>query len=152
MSSRKRKKFFGDYVLVRRGDKVYIRRYPRDYNMWNKTRDPRYIHPNKLKTWVGLAKVAQKVRGKDYDTVMLTYISELRGRRYKPDKPPKIIPLKDFVGLKAQAVEKGLSEEIVDQLAVPAELIGIKETPEEKVKEFGKALIKIRQPLEPLSL
>lgn len=152
MSARKRKKFFGDYVLVRRGDTVYIRRYPRDYKMWNKTRDPRYIHPNKLKTWVGLAEVARKARGGDYDTVMLTIISELRGRKYRPEKPPKIIPLKEFIGLKVQAVEKGLGEEVVDQLAVPAELVGIKKTPEEKVKELGKALVRMKRPLEPLSL
>jgi len=151
LSARKKKEFFGDYVLVKRGNTVYIRKYPRDYKLWNKTKDPRYIHPNKLKTWLGLAEVGQKVRGADYDTVMLTFISELRGRKYKPEKPPSILPLKDFIGLKLQAVEKGLGEKVVDQLAIPAELVGIKPSPEEKEKGFAKALVKMRRPLEPLS-
>jgi len=143
---RKRKKFFGNYILVKkRNGKVFIRKYPRDYEMWNKTKDLKHIHPNKIKTWLGLSKVAQKVRGLDYDSSIQTFIRELYGRKYKEDVRIKVLPLIDIAGLKLQAIEKGVPTNIVDELVVPEEFVKLKEKPKmEKIKE---ALEGLKHPL-----
>lgn len=127
MPRSKKRELLGDYVLVVRGDKPYIRRYPRDYVEARKG-NLNAVHPNKLKTWLQFAEVAKMARGLDYDAAMKLRIKLLSGKKVKQkDKQKKEVPLKDYVGLKIQAVEKGLDPGVVDDLVIPAELRKLKE-------------------------
>ena len=119
MSVRKRKKFLGNYVLVERDGKVYVRRYPRDYVAWNASRDLSKVHPNKIKTWIAFGEVARKVRGKDYDTVIQTFIKELSGKRFKEERKSIPVSYEDYLGLKLQAMERGISHRWIDILVRP---------------------------------
>ena len=129
MSVRKRKKFLGNYVLVERNGKVYVRRYPKDYAAWNTNKDLSKVHPNKIKTWIAFGEVARKVRGKDYDTVIRTFIEELSGRKFKEERRPTLVSYEDYLGLKLQAMERGISRRWIDILVRPEA-----KKPEEKEK------------------
>ena len=129
MSVRKRKKFLGNYVLVERNGKKYVRRYPKDYKAWNTERDLSKVHPNKIKTWVAFGKVAQKVRGKPYEEVIETFKKELSGKRFKPPRIPLTVPPEDYAGILLQAIERGISRRWIDILVRPEA-----KKPEEKKK------------------
>jgi len=149
-SPRKHKKFFGNYILVKRKDgKVFVRRFPRDLAEWNKTKDPSKVHPNKLKTWINLAETAKKVRGLDYDSAMQTFIKELTGKSVKSIAKLKVVPLADVYGLHLQAIEKGVDPIVVKDLVVPEEFLKLaglakKET---KVGQAIEAVKKLKNPL-----
>lgn len=127
MPRSKKRELFGDYVLVMRKGKPYVRKYPRDY-VEAKKGNLSAVHPNKLKTWLQFAEVAKMTRGLDYDTAMKLRIKLLSNRKVKREEDKRReVPLKDYVGLKLQAMERGVDPGVVDDLVIPRELRELKE-------------------------
>lgn len=148
---RKRKKFFGNYILVKRRDgRIIIRRYPRDLAEWNRTKDPSKVHPNKLRTWINFAETAKKVRGMDYDSAMEVFITELTGKRVKKLSELRILPLGDVYGLVLQAIEKGVDPNAVTKMVVPEETVkmaGLLPKKQMPMQEVVSAIEKMKNPL-----
>lgn len=113
-------KIKSEKILVRRRkpvEKVYIRNYPKDYKLYKLTGDFKYIHPNKLKTWIAFAKAAIEMRGRPLEDVIANVIKQMKGKKFKEEEKRKILLSEDeIVKLKIQAINKGVDPKWIDVL------------------------------------
>jgi len=105
-------KIRSEKILVRRKkpvETVYIRDYPKDYKLYKQTGDFKYIHPNKLKTWIAFAEAAREARGKSLEDVIANVIKRMKGKKFKEEeRKPILLSEKEIIKLKIQALNKGI--------------------------------------------
>lgn len=119
-------------------EKVYLRNYPIDYLLYKRDKDFKYIHPNKLKTWLAFAKATRKAREKSFEDVIDSVIDEMKGKKFKVEERRVVeLPKSEIVKLKIEAMRKGINPKWVDILARSIEEI----EGEEVKKEVSRVYI-----------
>lgn len=113
------KKVKSEKILVRRRkpvETVYIRNYPKDYKLYKQTGDFKYIHPNKLMTWLAFAEAAREARGKSLEEVIANVVKRMKGKKFKEEERKLMLPEDEIIKLKIQAMNKGIDPAWVDIL------------------------------------
>jgi len=104
-------------------ERVYLRDYPIDYELYRKTGDFRYIHPNKLKVWIRFAEAAVEKRGRKFEEVIENVKCKMSGIKVRKDEISQIVlPQDEFIRLKIDAMNRGIDPRWVDILAKPSPL------------------------------
>jgi len=123
-------------------ERVYLRDYPIDYELYRKTGDFRYIHPNKLRVWIRFAEAAVEKRGRKFEEVIENVKRKMSGIKVKKDEIRQIVlPQDEFIRLKIDAMNRGIDPKWVDILAKPSPSTPLRE---EKLEE--KKWIKVLRP------
>ena len=123
-------------------ERVYLRDYPIDYELYRKTGDFRYIHPNKLKVWIRFAEASVEKRGRKFEEVIENVKRKMSGIKVRKDETRQIVlPQDEFIRLKIDAVNRGIDPRWVDILAKPSPSTPLRE---EKLEE--KKWVEILRP------